>query len=258
MASLFEAVSEMKKAREAEQVCVTLIDNSESANLTLATFDDFQEPLKTADISLKLVAGQGNIGYGAGHNLVLKDLESDYHLMLNPDVVLDKQCLVNGMAYLLENGSTAMVSPTASDQNDCRQALCKRYPSVMTLFIRGFLPQTLQRQFSNRLGHYEMHELYGTSSDGLSPAAVPIISGCFMLCRTKALKAINGFDEGYFLYFEDFDLSLRIGKRGDIAFVPSMKILHGGGYAAKKGFKHIRMFIVSGFRFFNTHGWRWF
>jgi GT2 family glycosyltransferase len=79
-----------------------------------------------------------------------------------------------------------------------------------------------------------------------------------MLCRTAALKAVSGFDEGYFLYFEDFDLSLRIAKIGELAYVPAMRIKHAGGHAARKGRAHIGMFVRSAMRFFNTHGWRFF
>jgi len=85
---------------------------------------------------------------------------------------------------------------------------------------------------------------------------IPIVSGCFMLSRTDTLKEINGFDERYFLYFEDFDLSLRMGKLGKLAYLPTMKIIHAGGHAARKGFAHLGMFARSGIRFFNSHGWR--
>lgn len=258
MASLIEAIGQLKKLQETQPVCVTLIDNSERPNLTLAIFDVFAEQLQAAELNLQLLSGHGNIGYGAGHNLVLEGLESDNHLMLNPDVVLDKECLAKGLAYLIENEGAAMVSPTAHNESGKSQYLCKRYPSVLTLFIRGFLPRVLQRPFSKRLAHYEMHDLYSETLSDLLPDTVPIISGCFMLCRTSILKAIKGFDEKYFLYFEDFDLSLRMEKKGKIYFMPSMKINHGGGDSAKKGLKHIRMFIVSGIRFFNAHGWRWF
>ncbi len=68
---------------------------------------------------------------------------------------------------------------------------------------------------------------------------------------------LNGFDENYFLYFEDFDLSVRLRKHALITFLPQMKIVHDGGHAAKKGWWHIRQFAISGSRFFSQHGWRW-
>jgi GT2 family glycosyltransferase len=85
---------------------------------------------------------------------------------------------------------------------------------------------------------------------------IPIISGCFMLFRTAALRSVGGFDEHYFLYFEDFDLCLRVHAEGTLAYLPSMHIVHLGGNSARKGLRHIVMFARSGLRFYCTHGWR--
>ena len=78
-----------------------------------------------------------------------------------------------------------------------------------------------------------------------------------MLVRGECLTAVEGFDERYFLYFEDFDLSLRLGRLGKLLFAPQVRIVHHGGYAARKGWRHLQMFMRSGLRFFNQHGWRW-
>ena len=78
-----------------------------------------------------------------------------------------------------------------------------------------------------------------------------------MFCRRAAVAAIGGFSDRYFLYFEDFDLSLRAAARGAIAFVPAVRIVHHGGYAARKGRRHVLLFIRSVFAFYRRHGWRW-
>ena len=258
--SLIHSVKVLEQNQSIQAIRLYLIDNSEEGDLALALFDDLATKALELELTVPfhLIQGQGNSGYGSAHNLVLEDLKSDFHLMLNPDVVLDEYCLLEGLGYLEREKKIVMVSPMASYANEDLQYLSKRYPSILTLFIRGFLPRSLQKRFLKRLAHYEMHELITENPDSSPRTGIPIISGCFMLCRTAALRAIKGFDENYFLYFEDFDLSLRIAKQGDIAFVPRMKIIHGGGNTANKGLKHIGMFIRSGIRFFNTHGWRWF
>lgn len=78
-----------------------------------------------------------------------------------------------------------------------------------------------------------------------------------MLCKREVLSEVGGFDDRYFLYFEDFDLSLRLGKQGRLAYVPAMKIIHAGGNTASKGLRHILLFMRSAMRFFNQWGWRW-
>ena len=130
--------------------------------------------------------------------------------------------------------------------------MCKRYPAVFTLFSRGFFPAWLKKPFSKSHSLYEMHEL----SEHEAHENIPLVSGCFMLCRADSLKAVKGFDENYFLYFEDFDLSKRISEVGNLAYLPSMKIIHHGGNASRKGIRHFIFFLRSAVRFFNTYGWR--
>jgi GT2 family glycosyltransferase len=77
-----------------------------------------------------------------------------------------------------------------------------------------------------------------------------------MFARTQALKDIGGFDEEFFLYFEDFDLSLRMREVGRIVHLPTAKIIHLGGNSAAKGPHHIRLFVQSAIRFFQKHGWK--
>jgi GT2 family glycosyltransferase len=254
MNSVFAAVACAKELWCLAVIPLTIIDNSKTDGLCESDLNQFMEMANSLDVELKLIHGHGNVGYGRAHNMALANLQSDFHLFSNPDVVLDSECLSVAFSYLLGQPDAVLVSPFATNKIGEKQYLCKRYPSVFTLFVRGFLPSSWQDNFRSRLAHYEMRKL----SDEVPTASVPIASGCFMLCRSEALRGVGGFDERYFLYFEDFDLSLRLGKLGQIAYVPSMKITHGGGNAAKKGFKHIAMFIRSGIRFFNTHGWRWF
>ena len=84
-------------------------------------------------------------------------------------------------------------------------------------------------------------------------------------CRARACwssagrsTSTGGFDPRYFLYFEDFDWSVRLAKTGQLVYLPSFRIVHHGGGAARKGWRHIRWFVQSGTRFYRRHGWRWF
>lgn len=121
------------------------------------------------------------------------------------------------------------------------------------LLLRGFAPGFLRRAFQRRLSNYDMRDVCGA----VHTVDVAIASGCFMLVRTSALRAVGGFDSDYFLYFEDFDLSLRLREQGRLVYDPAMRIVHHGGYAASKGRNHLGYFVRSGIRFFHQHGWRW-
>lgn len=199
-----------------------------------------------------LVAGHGNIGFGRAHNLVLAEV-GRFHLVLNPDVELATESLERALKFMEAHPDCGLLSPAAHWATGERQYLCKRIPTVLDLFLRGFAPFVVRRWFDKRLSAYEMRQ-HDFASVMWDP---PIVSGCFMLFRGNIFRKAGGFDPRYFLYFEDFDLSLRAGKLARIAYVPSVRILHHGGHAARKGLAHVRMFGLSALTFFGTHGWRW-
>ncbi len=201
-----------------------------------------------------VIEGHGNIGYGHGHNLAIEQTAACYHLVLNPDIELDPHALERAIAFLDAHPETGAITPFIRDDSGHQQFLCRRYPTVFDLFVRGFLPASIRKRFQKRLDHYELRDAIDDTNVFWDP---PIISGCFMLFRTDVLKKLGGFDPRYFLYFEDYDLSLRTHDIARIAYVPSVRVLHHGGDAARKGFTHIKLFVTSAFRFFNRFGWKW-
>lgn len=238
-----------------EKVEITIVDNGDGGDSTDFSADDCAELAGSPRLrgcELCVLHGHGNIGYGAAHNLVIRESEAEYHLLLNPDVEFDPDALSAGLGHLVSNPAAVLASPAASNGGG-RQYLCKRYPSILVLLLRGMVPAFLRAPFARRLAAYEMRDL----PDDRPSAGIPIASGCCMLCRGHPLREIGGFDERFFLYFEDFDLSLRLGRLGELAHVPAMRIRHEGGNAAGKGLGHIAMFVRSAWRFFNLHGWRW-
>ena len=203
--------------------------------------------------TVELLSGQGNVGYGAAHNLALHRGGGAVHLILNPDVWLEEDALSEGLAFLAAHPEVGLVAPAARDGEGRRHYLCKRYPTVLDLALRGFAPDWLKRRLQTRLNRYELHEQAGDAVLW-DP---PIASGCFMLCRRAALEQVGGFRPDYFLYFEDFDLSLRLAAVTRLAYAPQVRIVHLGGHAARKGFRHIGLFLRAAVRFFHQHGWRW-
>ena len=194
-----------------------------------------------------------NLGYGKGHNIAIFLSESDFHLVLNPDVLLEAPSIANALEYMAANGHVGIISPMGHDSFSRPLYLCKRYPSLLVLFLRGFCPPFIRGKFKESLEDYEMRELYQPPFEAHE---VTVASGCFMFARTDVLKKIHGFSERFFLYFEDFDLSLRVSKVSEVHFVPTVEIIHHGGNSAKKGPKHIVMFFSSALKFFLKNGWR--
>jgi GT2 family glycosyltransferase len=204
-------------------------------------------------LSIYVVTGQGNVGYGMGNNLALSHSVADYLLVLNPDVNVAPSALIEAIGFMNAHPGVGLVAPHVLGPDGQRQFLCKRSPSVLDLALRGFAPEGLRRRFCTRLARYEMRDL---PADKLT-LGIPIVSGCFMFFRGDLFRQLSGFDPRFFMYFEDFDLSLRVGKLSDIAFVPAVTVEHYGGGASRKGWRHVKMFVKSAWIFFRKYGWRW-
>ena len=245
LAGLAAACDALRVSRPALPVELYLVDNG--------GLPDIQAELQRHDVSTTIIAGHGNVGYGRGHNLAIEQSASRYHLVLNPDIDLARDALCEAFDFFEAHGEAGLITPWIGDEHGDQQFLCRRYPTLIDLFARGFLPARLQQLFSRRLARYEMRDQINARDIVWDP---PIVSGCFMLFRTSVLKQLAGFDPRYFLYFEDYDLSLRTHDVAQVAYLPAVRVRHHGGGAARKGSSHIRMFAASAVRFFNRFGWK--
>ena len=243
--SLVDAVDILEK--NAEKNLLYIIDNNDQL--------DQLQSLITSKINntfiVKIFSGHGNIGYGKGHNLAIKETPAKYHLILNPDVQIQRNCLKTGLEVLSLNEDIYAVFPDVENTSGMREYLIRDYPNIVDFLIRGFGLGKL-RIFEKRMSKFDQRK----TNQLVDVTSVKIISGCFMLCKMDVLRKTGGFDNRYFLYFEDYALSLEIGKYGKLAYVPSMKIIHHGGGAARKGIRHIYYFIRSAATFFNQYGWK--
>ncbi|WP_395173069.1 glycosyltransferase family 2 protein [Roseibium alexandrii] len=241
--SLFEALKRLDAAR-----CkVFIVQNCDTDGIAqlLAT--------NLSGIAFDLRQGHGNIGFGRAHNLVLSETGT-VHLVLNPDIEMAEEALVRGLQFLEAHTECGLITPYACWPDGTRQFLCKRYPALFDLLLRGFAPASLKNLFSGRLARYEMSR--ETGEDVYWDP--PIVSGCFMLFRGEIYRQLGGFDSRFFLYFEDFDLALRTGNVSRIAYVPAARIVHEGGHAARKGLTHIKLFAKSARLFYKLHGFKLF
>lgn len=195
-----------------------------------------------------------NGGFGAGHNKILLLTACEFHLVLNPDVELEQSALTSAIALMRSHPDVVALNPHAVQVSGERQYLCKDYPSVLVLLLRAFAPHWVRRRAARLLAHYELRDRVREAE---GPVDVPILSGCFLLLRSRAAHLAGGFDSRYFMYFEDFDLSRRLQRNGRLVYAPEVRITHGGGNAARKGWRHVFWLARSAVRFFNTHGWRW-
>jgi len=236
---------------------VVLIDNTGTRASAAAVVRLARDIFRDADVTMNYLHGHANIGYGAAHNLVMHGGNTQYHLVLNPDVELAPDALPIAFRFLGEHAEIGVLVPASRRVDGTREYVCKRYPTVFDLALRGFAPRALRQLFRKRLDHYEMRDLVDRVKGDETISPIPAMSGSFMFVRRKAIEATGGFDPRFFLYFEDFDWSMRLNRVTRTVYVPAVKIVHHGGGAAKKAPRHIGYFVRSAARFFNKHGWKW-
>jgi GT2 family glycosyltransferase len=192
-----------------------------------------------------------NVGFGAGHNMILREIisESKYHIILNPDVYFDKNVIDTLHHFMDQHPEIGQVMPKVLYPDGRLQPLCKLLPSPKTLIKRRFLnfhKSSLEKE------NYR-YELRFSGYDKIMD--VPFLSGCFMFLRTEVLKSVGLFDERFFLYTEDTDLSRRIHKHYRTVYFPQVTIFH---YHQRGSYRNIWLMwcnIKSAVRYFNKWGW---
>jgi len=219
-----------------------LVDNSSNDNLK--EFDRL-------DRRIEYTYNNANLGYGAGHNIALrKSIEGNasYHLVLNPDVYFESDVIPNLVSYMESNPDVGQVMPKVLYPDGSVQYLCKMLPSPFNLFFRRFIPFKKLKDI-----HDYRYELRETGYD--HEMNVPYLSGSFMLFRVEALRAVGLFDERFFMYPEDIDITRRMHQMYRTMYIPWVRIVHEHAKESFKSWKMTWVHIVNIIRYFNKWGW---
>lgn len=256
LSTLAAAIATAQRERVVQSAAVALIDNSADATIARSVMRLGEAAFDGAAVQTTYRHGHANVGYAVAHNLMLNGTGADYQLVANPDIELAPDALANAIRWLDAHPEIGAAAPAVRRPDGTPDFLCKRYPAVLDLLVRGFAPNRLRRLWRRRLERYEMRDRI--DPDASAPVVgIPLMSGACMLVRRRAIDATGGFDPGFFLYFEDYDWSVRLNRVTQTVWLPAMRAIHHGGGAARKGWRHVLMFVRSGIRFYRKHGWRW-
>lgn len=191
-----------------------------------------------------------NPGFGTAHNIAIRCaqvLGSKYHLVLNADVDFDGNVLAPMLTYMENHPEVGQMMPKVLNPDGSLQRLCKLVPTPSDLLLRRFIGGK-SKEASNR--RFELHD---SGYDKIM--FVPYLSGCFMLLRQSALQDVGLFDERYFMYPEDIDLTRRIAERYETIFFPEVSVIHEHGAASHKSFRMLFIHIINLCKYFNKWGW---
>lgn len=204
----------------------------------------------------RVIPSGRNGGFGFGNNIGLKHAPpSRYILFLNPDVVVHEGTLETLVAYMDSHPDVGMVSPKVLSTDGTLQPLNKRNPTVLDLFLRRFAPSFIKRhpRVQKRLDYYAMMDV-----GYAAPCEVEFMTGCFMLVRSSALEQVGGFDERFFMYLEDADITRRICQSAKAMYLPDATITHRWQRGSHRSFKLLLVMLHSIWVYFNKWGWRWY
>lgn len=221
---------------------VWVVDNSPTDELR-----DFVAPFGNR---LEYIYGQGNVGYGTAHNIVMRkaiDIGSDYHVVINPDIYFNNGTIEALQTYMNQNLDVGQVMPKIVYPNGELQYVCKMIPTPFDLIFKRFLPSVFTRKSLYRF------QLKFTGYD--HSMNVPYLSGCFMFFRVSALKKVGLFDERFFMYPEDIDITRRMNEVYRTMFFPDVEVVHAHAAASKTSKKMLWIHIVNMIKYFNKWGW---
>jgi len=248
----------LNQRRDLEQLLPTLMPAarrvaSEILLVDNRSDDGTAEFVRTAWPSIQLIFNPAVAGYGANHNLNLRRAVGRYFVAMNSDMTVEDNAFVVLKEYMDTHPDVGIVTPRIVNEDGTIQGLNKRYPALWDLFLRRFLPAFAQRLFRGRMERYEMRDVgYDREYD------VPFVSGAFMFCRSDVMKDLGGFDQRYFLYFEDADLCQRVQQTHRTTYCPDVTVTHCWQRGAHTSLAGTREFIRSGYLYFQRWGWRLF
>ena len=194
------------------------------------------------------IKAERNGGFGYGHNLAIHEYSrsSDYFLICNPDIDFEPQELEN-LLEVAKSSTAGLFSPKIVYPDGTDQFGQRLLPTPLNLFARRFLPEYLSNKLDDR------YLLKTLTID--KPASIPNVSGSFMLFKSSCLLELDGFDERYFMYMEDIDISRRCAVRFGVLYVPSAYVIHEHQQASYKNKALLKAHIISAIEYFNKWGW---
>ena len=216
------------------------------------TFTMLMQFIGQFKLDIKLINNVANTGYGAGNNLAINKTSAKYHLVLNPDAFLHQDALHKALTYMDQEPKVGLLCPKILNEDGSQQFVHRQHATLWDMFLRGCAPDFIQRLFRRRMHAFELKHLDWSCMHNIESP-----SGCCMLFRTSVLKQVGGFDERYFMYYEDSDMGQKIARVSKILYLPSFVVTHLWERAARKSWKMKWIMIKSGFIYFRKWG-GWF
>ena len=227
-----------------EGAAVCVVDNSPSDSLSAFICRRYGRR------DVEYISRRDNPGFGTSHNIAIRKAiasGSRYHLVINSDVSFKRGTLRQIMEYMESDPEIGVLQPRVVYPGGGEQYSSRLLPTPCDLFGRRFLPRWLTGRRNRR--YLLADRPAGVELD------VPYLQGSFLFFRVGALTDTGLFDERFFMYPEDIDITRRMHERYKTVYWPRLTIVHAHRAASYHHLGMLRIHMVNMIRYFNKWGW---
>jgi GT2 family glycosyltransferase len=191
---------------------IIVVDNNSPERI----IEKFPEEFKEVNFFFRNV----NDGFGAGCNYGASKAKGEYFIFVNPDIIFEENFLINFINILESRKEIGIISPLFKTFDNKIKYSFNKFPDITWEFYE-FLGSGFNKRINSLLHKVEI------TSKSNNPLIVDWVTGACLFIRSELFKSLNGFDEKFFLYYEDVDLQLRAYKSGyKVACLPSVAVKH--------------------------------
>jgi GT2 family glycosyltransferase len=197
--------------------------------------DGSAERLESALPEIAVIRLGHNAGFARACNLGVQAGSGDYVLLLNPDAVLIAGTVADMVRAFASDARVAIVGPLTVDADGHRETTVRRFPTLITLFLYQLKLHRLARWIG------PLRDYFMLDFSGEAPAPVDQVIGAAFAMQRRTWEDFGGFDEGFFLLFEEVDLCRRVFAAGRTTlYWPDVVVRHLGGTSFRK-LSHLRL-----------------
>jgi hypothetical protein len=203
------------------------------AGLSIVVTQNVPDPDRlAARLGAEVIVNERPRGFGANHNAAFRRCDAPYFCVVNPDIRLNMDPFP-ALVQALQSAKGAVAGPRVCDPDGRTEDSARRFPTVLRL---------LGKLFSGAAGPD-----YPVDRGALE---VDWVAGMFMLFRSDAYREVGGFDERFFLYYEDVDICRRLLARGHrCVFEPEASVIHTARRASRRELRLMRIHAASAMRY---------
>lgn len=218
----------------AHSIELVVVDNNST--------DGSLELIKSIDDKFAVIENSYNVGFARACNQGASLCNSDLLMFLNPDTELLKGA-IDGIVSAFSDEKVGICGPALVDESQSVQKTCVRFPKPLSIMGQSIGADKFKLCEPHFMKYWDHHDTRFVDQ---------VIGACFVI-RTRLFQQVSGFDEMFFVYYEELDLSLRVSKLGyKTLFLSSVKVYHEGGGATNKA-KAKRLYYVSRSKMYYAH-----